>query len=128
MANSSADQNGMPSESKDVSVSIDAKYVSQLEEGFDTEESARDYVALKLKKVDGYCATQWQGKMYFLVSRHADRRISVTVEKTWTYDNTQYRETRVYSVAPAKEYRLECNIPGPTRQYFKQEIIAAYFE
>ena len=133
-----ADEDGQPYEEFEIPPisCMPAENGAQLIEPFSTsdiemeaavEEDARSSVSLSLRELDGYCARQWGGKMYFLKSTHRSRTIVAIIETTWTYRGQRRRSTSTYRLSPFEDSMIGCNIPGPTNQRFDRKLLSAYF-
>ena len=62
-----------------------------------------------------------------LRNKSNDKKIGVTIEVRWMYNNRPRTESRIYNTFPGQVVGLGCPIPGPTSQRFDYILIAAWF-
>lgn len=92
-------------------------------EGIDFFESARDYV----KIIKGNPCGNWGANSLYLKNNNPERKIGVTIEVRWVYENRPRTESRIYNLFPGQQIELGCPIPGPTNQRFDYILISAWF-
>ena len=89
----------------------------------DSVSSAKDYA----KILTGNLCGNWGAKSLHLKNLSSDKKIGVTVEVKWIYQNQQMVESRMYTLFPQQQIELGCPIPGPTSQRFDFSIVGAWF-
>ena len=85
-------------------------------------ENPRDFVALENRTTCGA-----GGRNVYVINRHNDRQITVSVRTRWIYQNEPRSETRAFALEPGFEAYVGCTIPGPTGQRFDRDIVGARF-
>lgn len=85
-------------------------------------ENPRDFVSLISRRSCGA-----NGRLIFVVNRHDEQRIFVTVRTRWVYQGQPHSQTRTYALEPGGEAEVGCTIPGPTGQRFDRDITGARF-
>lgn len=92
-------------------------------EGKDTFENAKDYA----KILSGNPCGSRGARSLHLRNLSSDKKIGVTIEIKWVYQNTPMVESRGYTLYPQQQIELGCPIPGPSPQRFDFSIVAAWF-
>jgi hypothetical protein len=88
-----------------------------------TLDNAFDYA----KILTGNPCGNWGAKSLHLKNISSDKKINVTVEIKWVYQNKPMVESRMYTLFAQQQIELGCPIPGPTSQRFDFSIVAAWF-
>lgn len=97
--------------------------VITLETRMNEADEAKKYA----KITQGNPCGDWGAKYLNLNNTHSDKKIGVTVEVRWVYENRPQTETKVYELFPGQQVGLGCPIPGPTTQKFEYVVKTAWF-
>lgn len=73
----------------------------------DNLDSAKDYT----KILTGNPCGNWGAKSLHLKNVSFDKKINVTIEIKWVYQNKPMVESRLYTVFPQQQIELGCPIP-----------------
>ena len=92
-------------------------------EGNGTFEEARNYIEI----IAGNPCGTFGAPYLNLRNKSNDKKIGVTIEVRWMYNNRPRTESRIYNTFPGQVVGLGCPIPGPTAQRFDYILIAAWF-
>ena len=92
-------------------------------EGNGAFEDARNYVEIIAGNPCGTFGVPYLN----LRNKSNDKKIGVTIEVRWIYNNRPRTESRIYNTFPGQVVGLGCPIPGPTAQRFDYILIAAWF-
>ena len=90
-------------------------------------ENPMEFAQSEYRRVPDTCSWSHRGKVFFVMNKHESRALAITVNTRWRYNNQPMENEKDHHVAAGDEYAVGCDIPGPTGQRFRYEIIDARF-